>query len=131
MSLTNLAENSALDWILAVGNPTRPTNVYLGLYTVAPDDTGGGTEVSGGSHARELLTAESASNSAPDGSTNPTATIEFAEATANWGTIVAIGVFDAVSGGNLWWYGSLNKTKAVNTGQTARFDPSDLTLSLD
>ena len=35
---------------------TRKKTLYVGLYTVAPSDTGGGTEVSGGAYARQTAT---------------------------------------------------------------------------
>lgn len=82
--------------------------VYVGLFTAAPSDAGGGTEVSGGSYARVATsgaTWNGASGSAPSSTTNA-AQIQFPQATANWGTVVAFGLFDAASGGNLlaWDY---------------------------
>ena len=62
---------------------TQPTTVYVALYTAAPTDAGGGTEVTGGSYARQ-----SAAFSAPSGNQiSNSAQVTFPEATANWGTV--------------------------------------------
>ena len=80
--------------------------VSIGLYTTAPTDAGGGTEVSGGSYAR-VTTAGSdwnaAAGSAPASTSNANA-LTFPMATADWGTVVAFGGFDASTSGNLLWW---------------------------
>jgi hypothetical protein len=91
----------------------EPT-AYVALYTTAPtDDTGAGAvEVSGGGYAR-VATASATWNAASTG-TDPTTlanaqAITFATASANWGTVVAFGLYDASSAGNLlaWdWLGN-------------------------
>lgn len=77
---------------------------YVGLYTTMPtSDAGtGSTEVSGGSYARVALSGllNAASGSAPSQISNASAII-FPTATANWGTVVGFGIFDAASAGNL------------------------------
>lgn len=105
---------------------TSPATVYVALYTVAPTDAGGGTEVTGGSYARQ-----SAAFSAPSGNQiSNSAQVTFPEATANWGTVVAFGVFDAVSGGNfLGWNTITNVT--INSGDQRFWNAGELTISLD
>jgi hypothetical protein len=126
---TDYSEDLVLDWLLTAGSATRPTSWYVALYTVAPTDTGGGTEVSGGSYAREAITF-SVSGTSPATATN-SADIEFPEATANWGTVVAAGVFDASTGGNLLAYSNLTTSKAVSTGDVLRFNTGALDITLD
>lgn len=88
--------------------PTLPT-VSVALFTAVGTDAGTGfTEVSGGSYARVTTsgaTWNAASGSAPSIITN-NAAITFPTATANWGTVVAFGLYDASSSGNLlaWDY---------------------------
>ena len=53
---TDYTEDLVLDWLLTSGSATRPTAWYVALYTVAPTDTGGGTEVSGTDYARTAVT---------------------------------------------------------------------------
>jgi len=126
---TDYSEDLVLDWLLTAGAATRPTAWYVALYTVAPTDTGGGTEVSGGSYTREAITF-SVSGTSPATATN-SADIEFPEATANWGTVVAAGVFDASTGGNLLAYSNLTTSKAVSTGDVLRFNTGALDITLD
>ena len=78
---------------------------YVGLFTAAPTDAGGGTEVSGGSYARVATAGlwNAAAGSAPATTSNSGA-IQFPVATASWGTVIAIGVFDAATAGNLLWW---------------------------
>lgn len=88
--------------------PTLPT-VSLALFTAVGTDAGTGfTEVTGGSYARVTTagaTWNAASGSAPSSITNATA-ITFTTATANWGTAIAFGLYDASTSGNLlaWDY---------------------------
>jgi len=90
----------------AVGS--APTT-YVALFTAVGTDAGSGfTEVSGGPYAR-VTTAGSdwnaASGSAPSTVTNANA-ITFPAATADWGTVIAFGLYDASTSGNLlaWDY---------------------------
>ena len=60
-NLSNYLENKLLDHFLATTSYTAPSNVYVALMTVAEDDTGtAGTEVSGGSYARQTATFDAA-----------------------------------------------------------------------
>ena len=70
------------------------------MFTAAPSDTGGGTEVSGGSYARKSMPAMTVSGTSPTTATNGAA-VEFVTATGSWGTITHVGIFDASSSGNL------------------------------
>lgn len=89
----------------------EPT-AYVALFTTAPtaDDGTGAVEVSGGGYARVATSAASwgAASASPPLIANGAA-IVFPTATAGWGTIVAAGLYDAASGGNLlfWdWLGA-------------------------
>jgi hypothetical protein len=99
MSLTNTFETTVLTWLLTASSATRPTSWYLGLFTVAPTDAGGGTEVSGTGYVREAVTftvtGDTASNSAA---------VEWPVAGGSWGTITDLAIFDAVTSGNMIGY---------------------------
>ena len=126
---TDYTEDLVLDWLLTSGSATRPTAWYVALYTVAPTDTGGGTEVSGTNYARTAVTF-SVSGTSPATAAN-SAAVEFPEAGGSWGTVVAAGIFDASSAGNLLAYANLTASKAVDTGDVLRFNTSALTVTLD
>ncbi len=107
---------------------TAPSTLHVALYTVAPSDTGGGTEVSGGAYARQTGTF-SVSGTNPTTASN-TGAIEYPTATAGYGTVVAVGILDASSGGNLLAYANLDSSKVVSTGDVFRFNTGDLDITL-
>ena len=53
-ALSDYAEKLLLDYSMTTGSVTRPTAWYVALYTSAPSDAGGGTEVSGGGYANQV-----------------------------------------------------------------------------
>jgi len=121
-------EDKVLEHVFGGNAYTAPTTLYVGLYTVAPTDTGGGTEVSGGSYARQTA-AFTVSGTNPTTASN-SAAIEFPTATADQGTVVACGIFDALTSGNLLAYANLDASKAVDTGDVFRFNAGDLDITL-
>lgn len=108
-----------------------PTN-YVGLFTAAPTDAGGGTEVSGGSYARVATTGATwnAASGNPASATNA-ATITFPTASASWGTVTHFGEFDAATAGNLLRWGALTTSKTIGSGDTASFAAGSLTDTED
>lgn len=125
MEFTDFLENELLDHVFRNAAYTPPAAVYLALFTVAPTDSTAGTEVSGGSYAREAITFSAASG----GQVAIASAIEFAEATASWGTIVAVGILDASSGGNLLAFSALDSNVAIASGDIYR--QTTLTVALD
>ena len=121
-------EDKVLNHVFGGNAYTAPSTLYVALYTVAPTDTGGGTEVSGGSYARQTG-AFSVSGTNPTTATN-SAAVEYPTATANYGTVVAVGIFDALSSGNLLAYANLTTSKVVSTGDVFRFNTGDLDVTL-
>jgi hypothetical protein len=121
-------ELKLLDHSLGTTAYTAPTNVYVGLHTATPQDDASGTgEVSGGSYARQSATFAAASG----GSASTSATITFPAATANWGTITHIGIYDASSAGNLLYHGAVTTSKTIESGDTFQISSGNLTISLD
>jgi hypothetical protein len=135
VALTHLAEKALLNYMLrntATGG-FPPAVVYVGLFSTAPGDQGGGTEVSGGSYARQSVAfAAPTDNGASSGSqTASTADIVFPAASADWGAITAVGLFDAVSGGTLLMYGNLSAAQTVNAGNQFVIPAGSLSALLD
>ena len=124
-NLSNYLENKVLDHILGTTAYTMPTTVYLALYTTAPNDAGGGTQVTGGSYARQTAVFDAASSGATQNTTN----IDFVNMPSC--TVVAIGVFDALTAGNLLVWGTLSSNKSLDAGDTLRVATGDLDISLD
>ena len=126
MSFSNTFETRVLTWVFTGSTATRPTAWYVALFTSAPSDTGGGTEVSGGGYARQsvsfTVSGDTASNSAA---------LEYPTATASYGTVTHVGVFDASTAGNLIAYAALTTSKAIDTGDVLRLPAGDLDITLD
>lgn len=98
--------------------------LFVALYTAAPSDAGGGTEVSGGAYARVQVNPADANwtaASATDGLTDNAAAITFPTATASWGTVTHVGIHDGLTGGNLLLHGALTTSKTVGNGDTFSF----------
>lgn len=128
---TDFAENALIDHILRGQTLSLPANWFFGLMTTAPSDTGPGTEVSGGSYAR-VSVARSLANfagtqgagttvasSGTGGQSSNNVAITFAAPTANWGTVVGVGLFDASTAGNMWFYAPLTTSRTINNGDGA------------
>lgn len=126
MSFTNFLETEILDHVFGGNAYSAPGTLYVGLFTAAPDDTGGGTEVSGGGYARQSAAFTVSGNEATN-----SASIEYPTATASYGTVTHVGIFDAASSGNLMAYASLTASKAIDTGDVFRIPTGDLDVTLD
>jgi len=126
-SFTDFLENELLDHAFRNTAYTPATTVYVGLFTTATGDAGGGTEVTGGSYARQAITFSAASG----GSITNSGAITFPTATASWGTITHFGIMDALTVGNMLCWGNFDASKAIDSGDTAKINASALTISLD
>lgn len=132
MSKSDYLENELLDHILGNSSWSAPGTVYISLYTVTPSDTGGGTEVTGGSYARVSMTNNLTNWPAASGGAKANGTaITYPQATADWGTVVAFGIQDASTSGNLLYWGAVSPSKAVSNGDTAAFAIGDLDITED
>jgi hypothetical protein len=126
-AISNYLENALLNATLRNTTYTSPATVYAGLFTTDPTDAGSGSEVSGGSYARKAITFAAPSNGV---TTNSAAACEFDQATGSWGTITHFGIFDALTTGNLLYYGALTTSKTIASGDVFKFATSSVTVTL-
>jgi hypothetical protein len=128
LSLSNTFETNVLTWLLTGDAVTRPSAFYVALFTSNPDEDASGTEVStsGTAYARQSVTFSVSGNTASN-----TAAIEFPTATASYGTVTHVGVFDASTAGNLIAYAALTTSKAIDTGDVLRINSAELDVTLD
>ena len=126
MSFSNFLENKVLGHVFGATPYTAPTTLYVGLFTSSPGETGSGSEVSGGSYARQTIAFTVTGNQASN-----TAAVEFPTATASWGTITFAAIYDALSGGNLLAYGALTTSKTIDNGDVFRIPAGDFDINLD
>ena len=129
-SFTDHTESLVLTWLLTNGTATRPTAWFVGLFTAAPSDTGGGTEVSGSGYARKATGTMTISGTSPTTATNAAA-IEFAAASGgNWGAVGWAAIFDASTSGNMIAWAALSTARTINDGDVLRIPAGDLDVTL-
>jgi len=126
MSFSNFLETEILDHVFAGSAYTAPTTLYVALYTAAPGETGGGTEVSGGAYTRKTMAFSTSGDT-----TSNSAAVDFPTATASWGTVTHVGVFDALTSGNLMVYATLTASKSIESGDVFRIPSGDLDITLN
>ena len=123
---SNYLENALINAVLRNTSYTSPTTVYVALFTSDPTDAGSGTEVSGGSYARTSITFGAPSN----GVTTSNADCTFPQATASWGTVSHIGLYDAYTSGNLLFHTPLDTSKTIDSGDIFKIASGSLTVTL-
>mgnify|MGYP005987296323 CR=1 FL=1 len=128
MSFSNFLETKVLDHVFGGTAYTAPATLYLGLHTSNPAEDDSGTEVStsGTAYARQTVTFTTSGDT-----TSNTAAVEYPTATASYGTVSHVGVYDASTAGNLLAYGALTTSKAIATGDVLRIPAGDLDITLD
>lgn len=124
--MSNYLENALINGTIRGTSYTAPTTVYVGLYTSDPTDANSGTEVSGGSYARQSATFAAPSN----GASASNADITFPQATGTWGTVGWIGILDASTSGNLLYHTALDAAKTIETGDIFKIASGNLTVTL-
>ena len=130
MSLSNAIETHTLKYLLTTDSVTRPTTWHVALCTTDPTDTALGTEVTGGSYARQTVAFTVSGNTATN-----SADIEFPEATANYsGTVVAVMIMPGLTGGtasDMIVHAQLTTDKSISTGDIFRIPQGDLEITID
>ena len=127
-ALSDYSEKLILDYLMTSGSATRPTAWYVALYTSAPSDAGGGTELSGSGYARETVAFAAATSGA--GTTSNSGAVVFTADGGDWGSVTHMGIHDASSGGNLLWHGALAAAKTVLDGDSLEFAVGNIDLTV-
>lgn len=119
-AFTDYLEKKLLDFVFGNTAYSVPATLYVGLFTVLPAEDGtGGTEVSGGSYARVAVTNNTTNFPNATGGNPSTkasgAIFTFPTATANWGDVIGMGIWDASTSGNLLAFNPLTGTSYAYT----------------
>jgi hypothetical protein len=122
---SDYTENLSLTWLLTANAATRPTTWYVGLFTSATTDAGGGTEVTGGSYARQAATFTVTNDTA---ATN--ANILYPTCTSDWGTVTHVAIWDSLSGGKMLFHGEASSSKLIQTGDAYLINSGNLTVTM-
>lgn len=110
--------------------PSIPSSFYIGLSTSAPSVDGtcdGEPTGSDSGYSRVLLNSLSAPS---DGVISNTSAIDFGESTSAWGKVSHYVVYDAPTGGNLLFYGTLSEAITVDVGTAVTIKTENLFLRL-
>src|SRR5689334_17381576 len=123
--------NKLLDYFFNGTGASFASSFYCALFTAAPLSSGGGTEVSGGSYARQGQTRNTTNFPLASSRTTKNATLlNFGTATADWGTIVGAAWFDASSSGNGMAYGPFGTPVTVLNGGTFSIAVNAMTATM-
>lgn len=124
-SASNYLENKLIDHALGTTTYTKPTAVYVALYTASPSDSIAGTEVTGGSYVRKAIVF----NASVNGVATNTSTINFTSMPTT--TVVAVGILDALTSGNLLFWTTLSSSVSLTSGDTISIPAGSLSITLD
>jgi hypothetical protein len=124
--MSNYLENALINVTLRATAYTAPTTVYVALFTTDPTDAGSGTEVTGGAYARTAVTFAAPSN----GVTTNSADVTFPTCTLAWGIVTHIGIYDALTSGNLLYHTPLDASKTVDTADIFKISSGSLSVTL-
>lgn len=130
---TNYLENELVKHIFRTGSFTKPSALYVALYTAAPSDAGGGTEVSATGYARvqrDPADANWAATSGTNGVTSNSAALDFGTWTTGPTTVTHFAILDASSGGNYLVWGALTSSKTVNANDAFQIPANNLTVTI-
>jgi hypothetical protein len=145
-AMSDYLENKIVDHVFRGQAYTIPV-LYVGLLTAAPSDSGGGTEISGNAYARVKAAASTAQaltdwkstqndnlasatgSGGTTGNTTNTNAVTFPTPSATWGTVTHFGIYDALTAGNLLFWGSLTISKTINQSDTVTFPAGTLSIT--
>jgi hypothetical protein len=118
--------NSVINATLRNISYTSPATVYLALFLNDPTDNNSGGEINAPSYVRQPILISAPVNGVASNLTS----VIFDASTTNWGTINYIGIYDAVTGGNLLYSDALTTPQTININQIFRMYAGDLTITL-
>lgn len=126
-SKTDYLEAEVLKWETGQANAlgAAPTP-YLALYSTAPTDAAGGTEITTNGQTRISSAGKWAAPSGGAVSTN--ADVLFPTVTGGSITVVGVACFDAASAGNMLWYYDVT-SKTIVVGDQAKITAGTITIT--
>lgn len=131
-SLTDYTEAKVLDHIVGKTSFTMPGVVAIALFTAAPSDAGGGTEVTNANNYSRKTTAGADWAAAASGATSNANVITFAVPSGSWGTVTHFAAMDSAThgAGNMLWWADLTTPQAIGSGNTVSFAVGELDITM-
>jgi hypothetical protein len=125
MAMTNYLSNALANAVVRNTSYTSPTSVYCALYSTAPTASTSGTELSGSGYSRQVVTF----NAPSAGVATSNIAVTFGNATANWSPVVAVGIVNASTSGNLLYFNTVS-TQNVLSGQSLTIGSGNITVTM-
>jgi hypothetical protein len=144
-NMSNYLENKLIDFLLRGVSFTPPTNLYIALCTSSVSDASTGSnipEVAGGNYTRQSIASNSsnwsttnADNSSVSSGTGGTTTnnaLSITWTNVSWsGTVTHMAICDAMTGGNVLFFGSLDSAKTIASGDSVSFGINTINIQID
>jgi hypothetical protein len=132
--LTDFAAKKIVNALMNGASLGAPGTWYLALFTAVPTAAGGGTEASYSGYARLPIVANTTDFPTATGATTISISNgvleQFAAAgTGASATDVGWGLFDASTGGNMWFFGTMTSL-VISSGIIVQFSAGEITLEL-
>lgn len=109
-----------------VNNYLKTSVCYVALFLNETQRDGSGTEINAPSYARKTIVFGTPSN----GIVTNKLDVVFDQAQEDWGITTFYGIYDAPTGGNLFFYDRLLFGETIKAGETLRIPAEQLQLSV-
>lgn len=131
-AFSDYLEKALLKHVFGATAYTRPTGLWVALYTTPSTDAAPGNEVLPAvGYARVAATFVDAPDQLDGSSAMWNSTVlQFPVATADWGIVTHCGIHDAATAGNLLASGQLAVQKQVDLGDAVRFAANQFMIAL-
>jgi hypothetical protein len=129
MAFSNYLEDEITGWINGTTFDAAPTTTFVQLYSQDPTEAGSATgalytrvSVAAGGWTRVTSGTATLSN---------TGVITITSSAASGATATHVAVFDAITSGNMLFYGALAASKVIATGDEVKFNAGALVLTVN
>ena len=126
--ISETVQDALLDELIGGGAFSDSGDFYLALYTVAPTEAGGGTEVSGGSYARVTVDETTDFAVSSGGSKVNSDDLTFPTCSASWEAVVAWALHDHATNDSVVVWGLLSEEVDIDTTDVAIFTAGSLII---
>ena len=123
---SNFLALELLDHLFGVGAYTPPT-IYAALSTADPTDAGSGLAEPANNYARPT---HASWNTAAAGAIDNNGVLSFAVPSGTWGLITYCALMDAITSGNMLFYGTATPNQTPENGDTVQFADTAFALTL-
>jgi hypothetical protein len=129
MAFSNYLEDEITGWINGTTFDAAPTSTFVQLYSQDPTEAGSAT---GALYTRVAVAAGGWTRVTSGTATlSNTGVITITSSAASGATATHVAVFDAITSGNMLFYGALAASKVIATGDEVKFNATTLVLTVN